>query len=219
MSIGRKEKKRLAKLLEFENQALSQGYVRVAGIDEAGRGPLAGPVVAAACILPKGVLLPSIDDSKKLTVEKREKLFETLRTYPGVEYAIGIVGHDVIDSINIYQATIKAMLEAIQGFPIPPDLLMVDGMTLPVKIPCWKIIKGDQLSTSIAAASIIAKVTRDAIMCKYDEEWPAYGFKDHKGYATAAHLKAIEVFGPSPIHRMTFEPLKNLIMVAEGREA
>jgi ribonuclease HII len=199
------EKARLKSLYKYEKRAYSEGFQVIAGVDEAGRGPLAGPVVAAACILPKNFLLEGIDDSKKLTPAKRESLYQTLTTHPQIVYAIGILDHAAIDAINIYQATIQAMLKAIEGLSLRPDLLLVDGMGLPhAEIPSWKIIEGDALSLSIAAGSIIAKVTRDRMMEEYHRQWPEYGFKQHKGYGTPAHLQALEKHGPCPIHRRSF---------------
>ncbi len=202
------ELNRLKELNLYEDQARQDGFRVVAGIDEAGRGPLAGPVVAASCIIPKGKFFPGIDDSKKLTPQRRALLFQDLITQTDVIYGIGIISHEEIDQINILQATIKAMLQAIENLSVKPDKLLVDGMKLPSKIPSQKIIKGDSLSQSIAAASIIAKETRDRIMEGYDQKWPEYGFKDHKGYGTLKHREAIMKYGPCPIHRMSFTLLK-----------
>lgn len=203
------EVKRLKRMLAFERKAKKLKFKAIAGVDEAGRGPLAGPVVAAACILPYGMLFHNVDDCKKLTPLEREELYNTLVSNPKVYFGVGIVDHTTIDSINIYQASIEAMLQAIAALPEVPDLILADAMQLPrLEMPCWKIIKGDQLSLSIAAASIIAKVTRDRLMINYHEQWPQYGFKQHKGYGTAAHLKALQAFGPCPIHRVSFEPVR-----------
>lgn len=199
--------KELTALLKIERAVRRQGFKFVAGVDEVGRGCLAGPVVAAACIVPKGVLIPGVNDSKKLTPEMREQLFPLLTSK--THFSIGIIDHQKIDEVNIYQASILAMLEAIQNLTPTPDHLLVDGMDLKTLIPCQKIIGGDAKSYCIAAASIIAKVTRDRMMCVYHEQWPEYGFNQHKGYATAQHTKAIEKHGPCPIHRMTFAPLKS----------
>jgi ribonuclease HII len=204
-----KEQRRLNKLTIFEKEARCQGYQCIAGIDEAGRGPLAGPVVAAACIIPEGIFFPGIDDSKKLTADERNVLFNQLTAHPDIVFAIQDVSPAEIDRINIYQATVKAMLQAVEKLAKTPDILLVDGMSLPhLLIPSKKIIKGDSLSQSIAAASILAKVTRDRMMEKFDEEWPQYGFKRHKGYATEEHFYAIAEHGPCPIHRYSFEPIK-----------
>lgn len=194
----------------YEKAARKNGYSLVAGIDEAGRGPLAGPVVAAACLLPAGIRLPNVDDSKKLTPEERETLFKKLTTHPKILYGVGVISHIEIDEINIYQATIQAMLQAVVNIPLKPDFLLVDGLQLPhPSIPVQKIIGGDALSLSIAAASIIAKVTRDRLMLQYHAEFPHYGFDRHKGYGTELHLEMIAKYGICPIHRKTFAPCLN----------
>ena len=192
-----------------ERTAREKGYEKVAGIDEAGRGPLAGPVVAAACIIPHGVVIREIDDSKKLTREQREYFFQKITNDPRFIYAVAVVSHTVIDAINIFQATMRAMLEAVAKLTHQPDCLLVDGLKLPhPSIPCQKIIGGDGLSQSIAAASILAKVTRDDLMRKYHEEYPHYGFDKHKGYATEDHLEALAKHGVCAIHRRSYEPCK-----------
>lgn len=199
------ELKRLKKLMSFERKACKEGFKLIGGVDEAGRGPLAGPVVAAVCILPKNALIPQIDDSKKLTADIRSRLFNRLTSDSKIRYGIGIIEPEIIDQINIYQATIKAMLMAIEQLEEQPDCLLVDGLQLPhLSIPVTKIIKGDQLSQSIAAASIIAKVTRDRLMHEYHEIWPHYGFNRHKGYGTEFHRNALKEHGPCPIHRRSF---------------
>jgi ribonuclease HII len=204
------EKIRLQQMMIYEETAYQQGYQIIAGLDEAGRGPLAGPVVAAACILPRGLLIPHVNDSKKLTAKMREQLFERLTQDSSIIYAVGIIEAEEIDCLNIYQATIHAMWQAIDKLTTYPDCLLVDGMGLPHPLlHCQKIIKGDQLSHSIAAASIIAKETRDRLMRTYHDQWPAYGFHQHKGYGTAQHLEALEQHGPCPIHRYSFEPIKS----------
>lgn len=204
------EQARLREMTIFEKAAYQQGYRCVAGLDEAGRGPLAGPVVAAACILPPGLLISHVNDSKLLTPKMRQTLFARLTTDPSIIYGVGIVDAQEIDRLNIYQATIHAMWQAIDKLATFPDCLLVDGMNLPHPfLPCQKIIKGDQLSQSIAAASIIAKETRDRIMCAYHEKWPNWCFDQHKGYGTELHLELIQRHGPSPIHRLSFEPFKN----------
>jgi len=203
------ELKRLVKLTSFEREAGSAGFKAIAGIDEAGRGPLAGPVVAAACIIPHDVYFCHVNDSKQLSPELREKLFAEITSHSAVSIGVGIICQKEIDRVNIYQATILAMLKAIEALSMLPDYLLVDGLMFPhPTIPCRKIIKGDTLSQSIAAASVIAKVTRDRIMTDYDVEWPQYGFKQHKGYATRQHLAAIKEHGPCPLHRLSFEPIK-----------
>jgi ribonuclease HII len=207
--IPKRELRRLNILLQFEMEARQQGHKFIAGVDEAGRGPLAGPVVAAACMIPEGILLPGLDDSKKLTPKQREELFEAIINTKSIIYGIGIKDSLIVDTINIYQATIQAMLEAVNNLACEVDLLLVDGLQLPhPKIPVQKIIQGDSKSHSIAAASIIAKVTRDRMMCEFHKQWPQYGFDQHKGYGTEKHVEAIKIHGPCPIHRMSFEPLK-----------
>jgi len=201
----------------FENNARNQGYHKIAGVDEAGRGPLAGPVVAAACVLAPDLFIEGVRDSKQITPKKRETLFEELINHPQIHYGVGIVDSETIDQINILQATIQAMKEAVTQLQPAADFLLVDGLELP-NFPCLKIIKGDQRSHSIAAASIIAKVTRDRMMEEFDQRWPQYGFKTHKGYGTAKHRQAIEEYGPCPIHRMTFEPVKSFISAQNVRD-
>jgi ribonuclease HII len=203
------EKFRLQQMTLYEEEAYRQGYQRIAGIDEAGRGPLAGPVVAAACILPRGALIARVNDSKLLTAKVRCQLFEYLTTHPEIVYGVGLVDSKEIDRINIYQATLQAMQQAIVRLLLPPDYLLVDGMQVShANLPCRKIIRGDQLSQSIAAASIIAKETRDRLMRDYHVQWPCYGFDQNKGYGTRRHLNALEAHGPCPIHRCSFDPIK-----------
>lgn len=199
-----------AKKLLFENLAKKRGFLRIAGIDEAGRGPWAGPVVASACILPDKLKIRGIDDSKKLTPLQREKIFEKLMRHEGVFFGVGIVEAEEIDRINILQASIKAMIIAVDSLPVSPDYLLVDGLKLPHSVPSEKIIKGDALSLSIGAASIIAKVKRDQIMDAFHQRWPQYGFHQHKGYGTEEHQAALKEHGPSEIHRMSFKPLQSL---------
>jgi ribonuclease HII len=194
--------------LSFENSAYNNGFLHVAGIDEVGRGPLAGPVMAAAVILPVGLTIIGVDDSKKLTPDKREKLFDIIMTQ-ALSVGIGIVTPADIDRINILQATRRAMLAAVLNLSQPPDYLLIDGIsTIDSMIPQKTIKKGDSLSLSIAAASIIAKVTRDRVMIEMDVKYPGYGFAGHKGYGSAAHMDAIKKLGPSPIHRLTFGGVK-----------
>lgn len=208
---GSEEKLRLAQLRHFEERAESRGFKAVAGIDEAGRGPLAGPVVAACCSFSKGFSLPGVDDSKKLTPKRREALFRELTSSREVAYAYSIADSLLVDEINILQATIHAMRDAVDKMVKRPDYLLVDGLELPHAIPGEGIIKGDERSQLIASASIIAKVLRDKLMLEYHERWPHYGFDRHKGYGTAAHIEAIEKFGPCPIHRRSFEPIKSMV--------
>ncbi len=200
---------RLQGLLKYEQQARRKGFQVIAGIDEAGRGPLAGPVVAAACIIPQGILLPGVNDSKMLSAGAREKIFNQIINTPDIIFATGIVDAGEIDRINIFQATIVAMQAAVNQLSKTPDYLLVDGLQLPHAIPALKIIKGDTLSQSIAAASVIAKVTRDGLMDEYHKQWPQYGFAKHKGYGTPGHVSALAEHGPCPIHRFSFEPVKS----------
>lgn len=193
----------------YEEALRGEGYCRIAGVDEAGRGPLAGPVVAACCILPPDGDVAGIKDSKLLKGHQREALFHRLTEDPNVEFAWAIVDEKVIDEINILQATIKAMIGAVAKLKIQPDYLLVDGMGLKAAhCPNRGIIKGDRLCYSIAAASIIAKVVRDREMEKWDKEYPEYGFIRHKGYGTRGHMEALERYGVSPIHRLSFAPCR-----------
>ena len=185
------------------------GFETIAGVDEAGRGPLAGPLVAAACILPEGYILRKIDDSKKLTENLRFKLYQDLLYHPEISYGIGLVEPAEIDRLNIHNATLEAMKRAIEKLEVTPSFLLVDGIHLPdTDIPSATVVDGDQKAQVIAAASILAKVTRDHIMIGYDALYPGYGFKEHKGYGTKQHLDALEAKGPTPIHRMSFGRLK-----------
>ena len=207
------ELSRLKKLCIFEEKARLNGYRIIAGIDEAGRGPLAGPVVAAACILPEGMMIEGVNDSKQLLPPKRRELYELIISQKDILYAIGIVDIDVIDTINILQATFLAMKEADKALSVTPDCLLIDGSFFPsFDIPTEAIVQGDGLSQSIAAASIIAKEIRDQLMRDYHQQWPMYGFAKHKGYATKEHMQAIKDHGPSPIHRKSFEPIKSLLL-------
>ncbi len=189
----------------FEEQlAEAYGFQRIAGVDEAGRGPLAGPVVAAAVVLPSGIKLKGVKDSKLLNPETRERLFEEIRVRArGV--GVGIVGPEAIDSLNIRQATLLAMKQAVRDLPEPPDFCIVDGVDeIPINIPQGPVIKGDRRCLSVAAASIIAKVTRDRIMLDFHSQYPGYGFDGNKGYGTKRHREALKQIGPSPVHRKTF---------------
>jgi len=195
-------------LLLFEHQARRNGFQLVAGIDEAGRGPLAGPVVAAAVILPADLLIKGVNDSKKLSPATRERLFDTIMSQ-AVSVGVGMGSAELIDRINILQATRHAMLEAVSRLALQPDYLLIDGIsTIDSPIPQKTIKKGDSLSISIAAASIIAKVTRDRLMRELDKLHPGYGFSGHKGYGSALHMEAIRRLGPSPVHRLTFGGVK-----------
>ncbi|MEW6062227.1 MAG: ribonuclease HII [Bacteroidota bacterium] len=191
-------------LLRFEQKYWQQGIRYVAGVDEAGRGPLAGPVVAAAVIFEPEVLIEGVNDSKKLTEKKREKLFHQIYER-ALSVGIGVVSHEVIDRINILQASFLAMNKALDNLNIKPEQLLVDGNFFRhERYPVENIVKGDTLSHSIASASIVAKVTRDALMREWHELFPQYGFAQHKGYGTKAHIEAIRTYGYSPIHRKSF---------------
>lgn len=194
----------------FENQAREKGFQSIAGIDEVGRGPLAGPVVAAAVILPKDFQLLGVNDSKKLTAQKREQLDKQIRA-EALAIGIGVIEPQVIDQKNIYQASKLAMEEAINQLTVIPDFLLIDAMTLALDYPQENIIKGDAKSISIAAASIVAKVFRDQLMEAYDEKYPGYGFAQNAGYGTKTHLVALEKQGVCPIHRASFTPVKNYL--------
>lgn len=190
--------------LEFEKEAIAKGYKAVCGVDEAGRGPLAGPVCAAAVILPEGVIIDGVNDSKKLSEKKREALFDVIREQ-SLAYSIAYATVDEIEEINILNATMLAMKRAVEGLSVKADYAMIDGNRLPklaIDIEC--IVKGDAKSMSIACASILAKVSRDRLLYKYAEEYPMYGFDKHKGYGTAAHREAILKYGPCPYHRKSF---------------
>ena len=195
----------------FEKMYSRRGYHRIAGVDEAGRGPLAGPVIAAAVILPRDGIKEKLFDSKRISAKKREHLYETiLAEAQGV--GIGIIGHEEIDRINILQATLRAMALAITNLPFPPDFILIDGAQgITVPIPQKPIRKGDQLCNSIAAASIIAKVTRDRMMLECHQRYPQYNFLRHKGYGTKEHRKAIERFGVCELHRKTFRGVKEYL--------
>ena len=199
------EKERLINMSVYEKDCYEKGYQNIAGIDEAGRGPLAGPVVAAAVILPKGCLIEGVNDSKKVSEKKREKLYEDI-IQNAVAWGVGIVDNEVIDEINILEATRKAMHEAICQLKTKPDYILIDAEKKVDTngVPYLPIIKGDALSISIAAASIVAKVTRDRLMREYDQRFPIYGFEKHKGYGTKQHIEAIQRNGLCMIHRKTF---------------
>lgn len=191
-------------MIIFEQRARQRGFNLIAGIDEAGRGPLAGPVVAAAVVLPENYRHPDITDSKKLSPRKREELFKVIRE-DALSIGVGVMEASIIDDINILQATLSAMKEAVGDLEISPDYLLVDGMqAVPIDIPQETIIKGDSLSISIAAASIIAKVSRDHIMEMYHRQFPYYNFLKNKGYGTKEHRQAIKDYGPCKIHRRSF---------------
>ncbi|MDH6363164.1 ribonuclease HII [Enterococcus sp. PF1-24] len=197
-------------MLLFEKQNWQAGYQIIAGIDEVGRGPLAGPVVAAAVILPQNVDLVGVNDSKQLSLAKRESLLVEIEKQ-ALGIGVGIISPEVIDDVNIYEATKLAMQQAIDNLPEIPDFLLIDAMKLANGIPQENLIKGDARSISIAAASIVAKVTRDHMMVEYDKQYPGYGFDRNAGYGTAEHLAGIQKLGITPIHRKTFAPIKNYL--------
>ena len=191
--------------LQIETEVKLKGYKYVCGVDEAGRGPLAGPVCAAAVILPEDIYIEGLNDSKKLTEKKREALIDVIKE-KAIAWSVAFASVEEIEEVNILNATYLAMNRAIEGLSVKPDFALIDGNRVPtdIKVPCKTVIKGDALSCSIAAASIIAKVTRDRLMDEYDEKYPQYGFLKHKGYGTAAHYKAVDEFGLCPIHRPSF---------------
>ncbi len=195
-------------MLEYENELYDKGYKLICGIDEVGRGPLLGPVVTSAVILPVGYYNPEIKDSKKLSEKKREKLFDII-TKDAVSIGIGIVDEKKIDEINIYEATKVAMKMAIDNLSIKPDYVLIDAMKLDIDIPSNSIIKGDAKSESIAAASIIAKVTRDRMIDEIDKEYPMYDLKNNKGYGTKKHLEALKEYGPCKYHRYSYSPVSD----------
>ena len=212
---GEKLEKELARLEAMkEYEYTYEACACICGIDEAGRGPLAGPVVAAAVVLPKDCEILYLNDSKKLSQKRRELLFDEI-TQKAQAWGVGMAGPGRIDEINILQATYEAMIQAVRNLGVVPDLLLNDAVTIPgldlMQVP---IVKGDAKSISIAAASILAKVTRDRMMAEYDGLYPAYGFAKHKGYGTAAHIQALREHGPCPIHRRSF--LKNFALEDEG---
>lgn len=201
-------------LLEYETELYNKGITLIAGVDEVGRGPLCGPVVACACILPKNYYLEGLNDSKKVSEKKREKLYEILIN-DAISYGIGIVSPRRIDEINILEASKEAMKEAINNLSVKPEHVLIDAVKLDLDIPSTSIIKGDAKSASIAAASIIAKVTRDRMMIELDKEYPEYGYAKHKGYGTKAHIDAVKKYGVNALYRFTFAPISDLINIEE----
>lgn len=204
------EELRLEKMLTYEKELYQQGFNLIAGIDEVGRGPLAGPVVAAAVILPKDCKIKGLNDSKKIPKSKHREIYEAVLSQ-ALAVGIGMKDSKIIDDVNIYEATKLAMLEAIGNLDIMPEALLIDAMRLNVDIPQESIIKGDANSLSIAAASIVAKVIRDDMMAAYDLEFPGYSFAKNAGYGTAEHLKGLADYGITEIHRKSFEPIKSMI--------
>lgn len=216
---NRTEGQRLRHLLKFETELWEQGFTLIAGVDEAGVGPLAGPVVAGAAILPQGYKLRELDDSKKLDEAKRDELAERIKT-DAVAWAVGIAEVAEIDSLNIYHASLLAMRRAVEGLNFRPDFVLVDARTIPnCAAPQRGIIRGDSLSASIAAASVIAKTTRDAIMVELDRRFPGYGLAGHKGYPTPAHVAALRKLGASPIHRRSFRPVREVLGLEPSQNA
>lgn len=195
---------------QFENELLAKGYQAICGIDEVGRGPLAGPVVAAAVILPNDELILGLNDSKQLSEKKRESLYQIIQE-KAVAIGIGVVDETTIDAINIYQAARLAMTKAVEQLAVQPDYLLIDAMELDLDIQQISLIKGDARSQSIAAASIIAKVYRDHLMVELDKQYPGYSFGKNAGYGTKEHLEGLEKYGVTPIHRKTFAPIKDMI--------
>ena len=198
-------------MLSYEQELYNKGIRYIAGVDEVGRGPLVGPVVTAAVILPVGYFNGLINDSKKLSEKRRNELYEIIMR-DALSVSIGMMDNKVIDDVNIYEATKLAMYQAINNLEIKPEYVLIDAMKLSdLEMPSESIIKGDSKSETIAAASIIAKVTRDRLMLQYDEQYPEYGFAQHKGYGTAEHIAALRKYGPCSIHRKSFEPVTSMI--------
>ena len=203
------EDERLEGMLAYEKECYARGMELIAGVDEVGRGPLAGPVVAAAVILPKACKIPGLNDSKKIPKSKHKEIYEAV-LQNAIAIGIGIKDNQVIDQVNIYEATKLAMMEAIGQLEPQPQHLLIDAMKLDLPIPQTSIIKGDANSLSIAAASIVAKVTRDQMMEEFDKEYPGYDFAKNAGYGTAKHLAGLVQLGVTPIHRRSFEPVKSM---------
>ncbi len=201
-----------ADLKDLERTLFSRGYRYIAGTDEAGRGPLAGPVVAAAVIMPRDLSIPNLTDSKKLSHHQRDELFDEIAA-SGAFCSVGIIDNDTIDCVNILKASLMAMRKAVLSLDVRPDFVLIDGtFTIPnLDIPQMAIISGDALCCSISAASIIAKVTRDRIMDRYQELYPQYSFSSHRGYPTKQHLDELKNYGPTAIHRKTFRPVEELL--------
>lgn len=203
--MKKKEEERLIKLKEIEKKLYDKGFDLICGIDEAGRGPLAGPVVIAGVIMPQNSMIEGVNDSKKVSEKKREKLYDLILE-EAISYSVAVIGQNVIDEINILNATKQGVTAVVEGLDMKPNLILVDALKgINTKgIPYDSIIKGDAKCYNISAASIVAKVTRDRIMRQWDEIYPQYGFIKHKGYGTAMHIQALKEYGPSPIHRKTF---------------
>ena len=197
-------------LYNYERELINQGITLIAGVDEVGRGPLVGPVVTAAVILPLNYKLDGLTDSKKISEKKRDKFYDIIM-HDAISVGIGIKDEKIIDEVNIYEATKLAMVEAINNLNVKPEHVLIDAMPLDINIPTTSIIKGDAKSLSIAAASVIAKVTRDRMMYELDKKYPMYGFGKHKGYPTKAHIGAINKYGIIPGYRLTYGPVKDYL--------
>ena len=197
-------------LLEYEKELYKNGVELIAGVDEVGRGPLIGPVVAAAVILPKNYELIGLNDSKKLSEKKRDKFYDIIMS-DAIAVGVGIISPEVIDEVNIYEASKLAMIDAINSLSVKPEHVLIDAMPLELEMPSTSIIKGDAKSLSIAAASVIAKVTRDRMMYELDSKYPEYGFGSHKGYPTKKHIEALEKYGLIDGYRKTYAPIKDMI--------
>jgi len=197
-------------LYKYENELRSQNYKYIVGTDEAGRGPMAGPVVVAAVILPFDVKIEGINDSKQLTAKQRDKLYEKI-IETAIEYSIEFIDVEDVDKLNVYEASRIGMINCIKKLKTPVDYVLTDAMKLELDIPCLSLIKGDAKSASIAAASILAKVSRDRYMIEISKKYPQYGFEKHKGYVTKYHLEMLEKYGPCEIHRKSFDPVKKVI--------
>ena len=206
-----KEIQRIEAMYRYEKEARNEGHSNIAGVDEAGRGPLAGPVSVAAVILPDGLIIPRINDSKKLSEKVRNELYDEIMA-KAISVRQVFVDERTIDRVNILQATMNGMYEAIFALDPQPDKVLLDAVRLEnLPMASLSLIKGDAKSATIAAASVIAKVARDRLMDEYDRKYPEYGFGEHKGYGTASHIEAIKKYGPCPIHRRSFEPIKSMI--------
>ncbi|MDR0297210.1 MAG: ribonuclease HII [Streptococcaceae bacterium] len=215
LAADKKEDARLERMLTYERALYINSVEKIAGIDEVGRGPLAGPVVAAAVILPPNCKIVGLNDSKQIPKAKHVAVYDAVMA-AALSVGVGIISPAVVDEINIYQATKRAMLAAVLELDVRPEHLLIDAMKLDTEITQTSIIKGDANSLSIAAASIVAKVTRDRLMADYDVQFPGYGFSQNAGYGTAQHLSALTTLGITPIHRKTFEPIKSLLNAKVG---
>ncbi len=212
MKISFKDTHNKIDFTQIEAMLVEKGYQLVCGVDEVGRGPLAGPVVAAAVIIPPGIVIPGIDDSKKLSSHRREEIFEEI-IGRGLPCAVGMIDHESIDSINIHRASLMAMRKAVMDLKTVPDFVLVDGkFAIPnITPPQYAIVGGDRHCQAVGAASIVAKVTRDRIMDRYQALYPSFSFAQHKGYPTPAHLRELREFGPTDIHRRSFKPVAEMV--------